>query len=190
MNRWQCLRAGNPGSRHKHKNGIDPVSSKNGECSKEVRAPQTSKTSVSSLEHGSRSTSFDFIMLVACDDEVQWDCMGVLHAANSLKRQADLSAKPKMPLFLTFYQFYLGLGGPFQSGSVHLEYDIQFERVDVKFGTIWNNRQSVRNAAVLVVSAPALFVLFAELFASRRKKTKQHRATIGQFRRNGVSEHF
>ena len=55
---------------------------------------------------------------------------------------------------------------------------------------IRNNRQSVRSAAVLVVSAPALFVLFAELFASRRetKKTKQHRATIGQFRRNGVSE--
>ena len=121
-------------------------------------------------------------MLVACDDEVQWDCMGVLHAANSLKRLTDLSAKPKMPLFLTFYQFYLGLGGPFQSGSVHLEYDIKFERVDVKFGTI-----DIRSA-VLVASAPALFVLFAELFASRRKKTKQHRATIGQFRRNGVSE--
>ena len=55
-------------------------------------------------------------MLVACDDEVQWDCMGVLHAANSLKRQADLSAKPKMPLFLTFYQFYLGLGVLFSRG--------------------------------------------------------------------------
>ena len=27
-------------------------------------------------------------------------------------------------------------GGPFQSGSVHLECDIKFERVDVKFGTI------------------------------------------------------
>ena len=88
----------------------------------------------------------------------------MLHAANSLKRLTDLSAKPKMPLFLTFYQFYLGLGGPFQSGSVHLEYDIKFERVDVKFGTI-----DIRSA-VLVASAPALFVLFAELFASRRKK--------------------
>ena len=55
-------------------------------------------------------------MLVACDDEVQWDCMGVLHAANSLKRLTDLSAKPKMPLFLTFYQFYLGLGVLFSRG--------------------------------------------------------------------------
>ena len=59
---------------------------------------------------------FDFIMLVACDDEVQWDCMGVLHVANSLKRLTDLSAKPKMPLFLTFYQFYLGLGVLFSRG--------------------------------------------------------------------------
>ena len=114
-------------------------------------------------------------MLVACDDEVQWDCMGVLHAANSLKRLTDLSAKPKMPLFLTFYQFYLGLGGPFQSGSVHLEYDIKFERVDVKFGTIDSQSQCCCTSGVCACTLRAVR-------RAVRLKTEKNQATSSNYR--------
>ena len=172
MNRWQCLptRAGNPGSRHKHKNGIDPVSSKNGECSKEVRAPQSSQTSVKL----GTWLPFDFIMLVACDDEVQWDCMGVLHAANSLKRLTDLSAKPKMPLFLTFYQFYLGLGVLFSRGVCIWSMTSNSNELT------WNSEQSTVSPQCCTSGACA-----CTLRAVRRAvrlKTKNNQATSSNYR--------
>ena len=125
---------------------------------------------------------FDFIMLVACDDEVQWDCMGVLHAANSLKRLTDLSAKPKMPLFLTFYQFYLGLGILFSRGVCIWSMTSNSNQLT------WNSKQSAVSPQWCCTSGVCACTLRAVRRAVRLKteKTEQHRATIWQFRRNGV----
>ena len=135
----------------------------------------------SSLEHDSHSTSCWQLVMTKFNG-IATCCKFKKNSWYKQRHQADLPSKPKLPLFLTFWVF-------FQSRSVHDDalwlimnnYGIKFERLGVQ-------------SASGTISAPALFVVFAELFASRRKnqatssKIEQHRATIGQFCCNGVSE--
>ena len=120
---------------------------------------------------------FDFIMLVACDDEVQWDCMGVLHAANSLKRLTDLSAKPKMPLFLTFHQFYLGLGVLFSRGVC------MWSMTSDSNELTWNSEQSTVSPQCCCTSGVCACTLRAVRRAVRLKTwDEKNQATSSNYR--------